>query len=378
MELNDHILIDDFLNGNLSESALDEFNVRMEKYADFKGEVELQELANLVIVNNERMNIKAQLQQIHKERTSSPSKGKKWWGLGLVIVAVGVLVSVWFVNQNDSIEIMAQDQENKALIKDIIKANPDRNFDVENKEIETPITTEKETLVVKEAVEDLGLTVENNEIKTENELDQIADHIEPAEKIIPIISEEIPANKIVETNTEAIQDPCLGVDQVFPNYQLIKPCFGGKEGEMIFDDLAEKDVRFSEFSIDGGKTYHSSMENMELFIGNYQVVAKNNLGCISKMKLVEVTYADCNFVMQPNYDKYWEIEVPELDEQVTIEIRNARTGVMIYQKNIEAFEKFIWQGNDLNNNQLAMGNYVYWFKSAKKGVFSKGQITLVR
>jgi hypothetical protein len=378
MELNDHILIDDFLNGNLSGAALDEFNARMENDADFKGEVEVQELANLVIVNNERMNIKAQLQQIHKERTNSSSNGRKWWGLGLVMVAVGILVSVWLVNQNDSIEVVAQDQENKALIKDILETNPDRNFDVENKEIVTPIATEEEPLVEKDAIEDLGLAEKNNKIKTENEPDKIVDQIEPAEKTIPIISEEIPVDIIVETNVDTIQDPCLGVDQVSPNYQLIKPCIGGKEGEIIFDDLAGKEVLFSEFSIDGGESYHSSMEKMELSIGNYQVVAKNNLGCISKMKSVEVTYADCNFVIQPNYDKYWEIEVPELNEQVTIEIRNARTGVMVYQKNLAAFEKFIWQGNDLNNNQLTMGNYVYWFKSDKKGVFSKGQITLVR
>ena len=375
MELNDHILIDDFLNGNLSGAALEEFNVRMKNDADFKGEVEMQELANLVIVSNERMKIKAQLQQIHKERKSAPSNGKKWWGLGLTIVAVGILASIWFVNQNESNEVEDQDQENKALIKDIIETNPDRNFDVENQEIETSITTEEETVIVKEAVE---LTEENNEVTTENDPEETVDQSEPVEKNNPIIAEETAAAKIIETKPEATPDPCIGISEVAPNYQLVKPCFGGKEGIIIFDDSAEKDIRFSEFSIDAGKSYHSSMEEMEVSTGTYQVVAKNNIGCISKMKSITVSYADCNFVIQPNYDKYWEIEVPELDEQVTIEIRNARTGVLVFQKNIEAFEHFIWQGKDLSNNQLAMGNYVYWFKSVTKGVFSKGQITLVK
>ncbi|MDG1477451.1 MAG: hypothetical protein P8Q14_09925 [Vicingaceae bacterium] len=378
MELNDHILIDDFLNGNLSGTPLDEFNSRMGSNTNFKKEVELQELANLVIVNNERMKIKAQLQQIHNERTSSPSIGKKWWGLGIAIVAVGVLFSIWFVSQNDSNEIVAQDQENKALIKDIIETNPDRNFDVENQEIETSITTEEDSVTVKEAVEVLGLTDGNNEVTAENDPDQTADQPELVKKDKPIILEEKVRPEIIEAKPEITPDPCLGVNEIFPSYQLVQPCFGGKEGQVIFNDVAEKGISFSEFSIDDGKSYHSSLEELIVSIGNYKVVAKNNLGCISKTKSIEVTYADCNFVIQPNYNKLWEIEVPELYDEVTIVIRNAKTGVIVYQKDITAYENFIWQGYDLSNNQLEMGNYVYWFKSATKGVFSKGQITIVK
>ena len=112
-------------------------------------------------------------------------------------------------------------------------------------------------------------------------------------------------------------------------------------------------------------------------VENRDGIMFENVG-VKKNLNIEVTYADCNFVIQPNYNKLWEIEVPELYDEVTIEIRNAKTGVIVYQKDITAYENFIWQGYDLSNNQLEMGNYVYWFKSATKGVFSKGQITIVK
>jgi hypothetical protein len=380
MELNDHILIDDFLNGKLSGINLEEFNTRMENDADFKVEVEFQEMANLIIVNNERMSIKSQLQQIHSERTISSTNGRKWWGIGSGIVIIGILASIWTTNLNDKkVPLVKTNEISNKKIKN--ETNSTRNFNVENEEVKISVELEEQTSVEQFVTPEVIQFIDKNEEEQEqtaNESNQNLRHIEQE----VLTSTEIPGKNKEESIEQNIPqptiDPCLGINEVVPNYQLIEPCFGTKDGEIMFDGLAENDIRFSEFSIDGGDNYYSSLKEFEVSTGTYQIIAKNNLGCISKMNPVVLNYAECNFVIQPNSDKYWEVDVPQLDDQVIIEIRNARTGTLVYQKSINELGKFIWKGVDSGNNQLSMGNYVYWFKSAKKGVFSKGQVTLVK
>ena len=378
MEINEHILIDAFLNENLSGKSLEEFNARLENEHNFKVEVELQKLANLVIVNNERMKIKAQLQQIHVARTRSSANGRKWRKIGVPVLIIGLLLSMWYFNQNDKKVLLVETQEiSDREIKN--ETNSTRTFNIENEEIKTPTTTKEQIIVPQEKTpEEVKLVDKKQEKQPINQpnknLSETTPEVAPNEK-----PPEKRAQEPIEKNIpEQTIDPCLGVNEALPNYQLIKPCFGGNDGEITFNGLTENDISFSEFSIDGGDNYYSSMEKFKVSTGTYQVIAKNNIGGLSKIKALVVNYADCNFVIQPNYNKYWEVDVPELTEQIIIEIRNARTGVLVFQKNVDSQEKFIWEGVDSNNNQLNMGNYVYWLKSAQNGVFAKGQITLIK
>ncbi len=380
MDVQDYILIDEFLKGNLSGEQLEEFNHRVTSDEVFKEALEYQQIANTIIINQERIKIKSQLQLIHQQNKSKTITTKKWWGLGVGLTFVVIILTVWILNRvknHNVLDNLKVIEETAEILKINNESQSVRTFNEEKVEV-----TPKLTKVIEEPPTKKDTVINIIEVNSKNDENNVIEKALIKDQSTKD-SNKVKDLKVIEDKTKLtdktkIEDPCLGVNQITPKFELIKPCFGGERGSIHFENNTTKTVTFSEFSIDGGQTYVSSFTELKIDRGNYEIEALTATGCKSKKDKLVVNYADCNFVIQPKQNKYWELSIPESDEwPITLEIRNARTGVLIYQKNISDIEQIIWQGVDQNNNQLDMGNYVYWFKSKNKGLFAKGQITIV-
>ena len=124
-------------------------------------------------------------------------------------------------------------------------------------------------------------------------------------------------------------------------------------------------------------TYNKDIENID--VGNYSLLVKTIDGCLSKLLSITLPYDNCNYVVQSGLGHYLELNIAEEeDSPLEIKIRDAKSGIMVYQDELFSGERFIWRGIDDNNRAVVMGNYVYIISSNKKPLIATGQITVLR
>lgn len=378
MDIQEYIWIDDYLKGNLSGKELEALETRLHSDQAFREEVDLQRMANRIMVVQERVNIKKQLQEIHRQRQVGKSTSK-WRFTGLGILLVVIVVMIYNIGFNTSsltdhpmqnTEPLNTSKEKEAVTKE---ANDYEKVTDVNTSEEATIDQSSSQITEGETSE-IGAEVisdENNSVLTNTlyENIQIIDNqnTKNEEEVAGIIKES------------PVVDPCLKANKVIPTYELEAPCFGHQSGTFSFVSKTINGMYFNEFSIDGGKNYYAAIQQVDLPLGSYELIARSDEGCLSKKKQVRVAYKDCNYVIQPDMNKYWEITIPTIAEfPITLEIRNARTGVLVYQNKIEYEQNYIWKGLDQSNAPLPMGNYVYLFTSKTKGLLTKGQIAIIK
>jgi hypothetical protein len=108
------------------------------------------------------------------------------------------------------------------------------------------------------------------------------------------------------------------------------------------------------------------------------LIARDENGCETKSEKIKIAFEEKNYVIQPAQGKNWEIEIRDYVEYpMNLEIRNARTGALVFQEEIEYSQTFNWSGSNQNGQPLSFGNYVYIFSSSEKGIITKGQITIL-
>jgi hypothetical protein len=367
-ELDQHIAIENYLKGNLSGDELTQFEANLASNPALQDEVELARLAHEVIANGEAVNIKAQLQQIHEASQSGMSANKKI--LIGVVVLIALALAIYLIDK-----VMNTDATDETVVEEVITEATESTEEEPAQTYSAPVAIERVTTTPSNESS-------NEEEETITEIVQL-EELPQVEESNPVVEEPVVEEPIKEkVNLEPVveeptQDPCALAKTKTPQYELDLPCFGGGNGKLRFNDYGE--TNFNEFSIDGGKTFESSLQDRDLLPGKYELLAKNDDGCESKAKTITINYGKCNYVIQPSLGKKWELQLPELDDnEVRVEIRNARTGVMVFHQNIMSMDYFSWNGIDDNNQSLPMGNYVYHFSTESNGMVATGQITIVK
>lgn len=376
-DINRYIEIDNYLNGNLSVEEVATFELKMNNDISLKQEVDAFKLANDAIKLGAQANIKSKLQSIHQDHLKA--KKRKQWGYGGAILLLLLTTLTVFFNSFSEEEKLAKNNliNDKTKVEEI-NNNPNKNTS-EISDNKQNITSQKPTINPENSseklVENINTIIEST--KEENDLNtETKTETENAELSSNEVENEANTRTTIAEETEI--NPCDLTNKTTPNYHIDWPCLGHEQGSFKLLNSTNEAIHFSEYSLDGGDTYNSIYETTFINRGNYNLIVKDEQGCVTKTKKINVKYRNCNFVIQPSYGKFLELNLSEyIDYPVLIEIRNARSAQVVYKKNITPGENFTWEGKDQSNSNLPLGNYVYFFISNTEGLVAQGQITIV-
>lgn len=376
-DINSHIEIDNYLSGNLSAEEATAFELKMNTDLSLKQEVDAFELANDAIKLGAQANIKSKLQAIHQDHLKS--KKRKQWGYGGVLLLLTLITLTVVFNPFSTNEKLVDN--NLIEVKTI-----EESINSNSKEKASEISNNKQIIISKNPT----INPENSSDKLVENVDTIVEStIEESdlntESIVQNENVELTSNKTeneISTTTktveETIKNPCELINKTNPEFNMEWPCLGHEQGSFELLNSTEEAIHFSEYSLDNGDTYNPIHETTVINRGNYNLIVKDEQGCITKTKKINVKYRNCNFIIQPSYGKFLELNLSEyIDYPILIEIRNARSAQVVYKKNITTGENFIWEGKDQSNSSLPLGNYVYFFISNTEGLVAQGQITVV-
>jgi hypothetical protein len=376
-DINRHIKIDNYLNGNLPAEEVIAFELKMKTDLSLKEEVDAFKLANDAIKLGAQADIKLKLQAIHQDHLKA--KKRKLWGYSGLTLLLSLITLTVIFNPFSTDKKLAKNSltEDKAIVE---SAN---NYPNENSsEISTneqKIITQKTTINSENSSEKL---VKNIDTIIETKIEKSDLNVESIvqDENIENYSNEL-GNEIsttTKTVEEATKDPCELINKTTPKYDIKWPCLGHEQGSFELLNSSNEIIDFTEYSLDGGESYHSIFETTVVNRGSYNLIVKDDKGCLTKNKKMIVKYRNCNFIVQPSYGKFLELNLSEyIDYPILIEIRNARSAQVVYKKNITPGENFIWEGKDQSNSTLPLGNYVYFFISNTEGLVAQGQITVV-
>lgn len=370
------------------------FEKRLDMDPKLKKELLLSEAVNEVIIDAEALNIKAKLTEIHNTSNKGNNNYKKWLLGGAILIGLAGIVGI---------SIPSDDTK---------KHKPS---------VSEPITEEKEAKAVtsvkpqndsKLLVAPIPETTEDTDHSTEGEIDPIIPIIvdtvsevitidqpnenESANPTVEAIGEinkvKTPENELVDAsdkkdgtadkpvqdmNAEPIVNPCEKIALLTPQYEVKEPCIGEELWEIELKDEIDNE-QFGRFSIDGGKSYNTINSFYDIEKGTYTAILMNYEECSTKPIKINLNYANCNQVIQPNKQIYWELDLPELNEYpLTLEIRHARSGALVYSSFHEYAERIEWRGTKMDGTFLTLGNYVYLFTTKANKVLAKGQITIL-
>jgi hypothetical protein len=385
INLEQHIEIENYLNGQLSADDLNRFEQKLSSDEAFKAEVEMMTLANEAVISGAKLNIKTQLQVIHEEEKGrGRSELIKSVIIGIVVLIVFFAITAIY-NANSSNEADPDSIEDNSIPLTNDDGEQNLNVGFENIDEVNKEKVEELQSILAETLDDKQITNSDSLIESYG---TIGDIILNPDKYLEIIKKdnlEDTLTSITTSNNDStivadsvMVDPCAFTIESRPNYSFNQAVFGDKLGAITFDAYGSSTVRFKEFSIDGGSTFESERYVEDLNPGDYQLIARDENGCETKSEKIKIAFEEKNYVIQPAQGKNWEIEIRDYVEYpMKLEIRNARTGALVFQEEIEYSQTFNWSGSNQNGKPLSFGNYVYIFSSSEKGIITKGQITIL-
>lgn len=376
-DLKRHIEIDRYLNNEMPPQEKEAFQNLLETDLDLRSDVELVELANQVIVDAEVLRLKAKMQNIHLE--NNQGQGWKIWGLGLLLLlAVGI--GSWMLMDQPQDLPLEESKPSIVPVAEPQEKNQSTTFDsiVESLEKKAP-TTEKNTFAKAIGIKDSVLPIDT--VVAQNETTYVVNDQPHPPKIIFGSFDSIQEDKTdsVALPKPVVVDvsPCEHMATFTTGYRLEAPCFGVELGQIEMNQYLDG-LTLDWFSIDGGVTYQAENTFFNVPIGKYELLAKNAEGCETEPIPIELSYSDCNFPVQPSRGMFWETELPNSEVYpLQLEIRNARTGALVFDQTFGFPERFTWRGTHRSGSTLPMGNYVYLFLSQEHGLLAKGQVTVI-
>jgi hypothetical protein len=359
-------LFDDYLEGNLSNDAVKLFEKDLQNDKYLYHELEAYKLANSFIVNNELRQVKYTINEVHKKNIIK----KKLMFLVAFLIVLGALIFLLLPNKvndvkevkcvtesikkNNSIDSSFQESKNKLItnklsVNKLVEPNPVSTNSPKDSLIEVNLT--------KATIDKL----QNNSFLINNDS-------------IPQKSTSITLPIIIDTVIiDSVKPPCdfhLNKKDV----SIKETCENKRQGEIFFKLKTEA----FKFSINGGKSFLSGNNFKYLSRGNYDLKIKNKrTKCESNSIDVEVKSIKCDYIINPNRFIYWEKELLNFndDEYVLVNIFNAKTGGVVYSKEILISEGIRWDGKNNLNDILASGLYLYNIKGKEKTI--SGTVTIV-
>jgi len=376
--LQQHEQIERYLEGTMDASEHTVFEQLLAQDEALAHEVQLQQAANTLIIQTEVARLQSTMQQIHAN--AAPRKaGKGFWILCGVLLVGAIVATALYLNRDKTDTTQTSIAQPQTLPD---SAQPQQLFFGDTTTANGADQTAPQSFATYAA--SIGITdslVRIDTVISAVETTYVASnpHTTTVEKADAPATEQTPedSTETPETTPPPRLDPCAAIALITPNYRVEAPCFGEGDGQIeIYTNALGQS--FAQFSIDGGKTFDNNNRFDAVAANSYTLIAQDDAGCLSAPREIDLAYKDCNYVVQPSRYSSWEMDVPNAEGYpFQLEIRNARTGMLVYEQTFFGPEHLSWNGTDLMGNTLPMANYVYLFISEEKGLVAKGQITVV-
>jgi len=358
--------IDRYLQGELSEVELQQFNEKLQSDAEFKSLVEAQQLAHEVIVYNELTKLKERMSKDLKQQKS----GFDHWGKVLSLSAIAISASLFTYSYLDRTETPSEKKE-------VVKEKKTPEVAIENKQEEQTQYPEPRK---KQDID-----------KESNEITPIVNDSIIGEKEIK--HEDITLEKNIPSPVNTTKEPALSnlskepviatkvdcdVVHIHADVHVDYGFSGHEDGTIIIDPK----------SVKGGKEpYSYSLNNSEfqsdhrfagLKDGKYQLRIKDQNNCISSLKkevVVKVPAKEIDEVFMPSQGETWKFPIKENSNCEIVIISKA--GSIVYSASIQQGNPSEWDGRNNNGVELESGNYYFVIKYASSDVV-RGHISIVR
>lgn len=412
-DFNKHIEIDDYLDGKMTSDQKLSFEAKVESDSVFKNELELQRAANLLVIGSAGFDLKSKLKNIHEQEKKQKAKqkaGKKANKIIIVVAAVAAIAIVSSVllqdtsgeskkHQSDpskdkieekNISYTADNDASKNINENIYKYINETSSKKQSGNLNKDDKAESKNSSNSEAVEDI-VTPKTivEELPKRNVEESHGDESSNSDSgnsgDVGYTNEMLAKDDGKGTKTASVPipeveerdtNPCATTNKIKPETIVKQPCFGGREGSLTLK--SNSTVNLVEFSIDGGNEFYSAIESPVVTSGLYEVIGRDEASCLTTKNIIKVTDGSCPFIIQSTALEFMDLQIPTSSESFIFEVRNSRSGEVVYTEVIENSSSYTYKGVDRNNRDLALGSYSYLITSLDSEFIAKGLITVVR
>lgn len=399
IDFNRHIAIENYLSGAMSKQEKAAFEQKLATDSALQKEVNLQKSANLLVKEAAKMDLKTKLNQIHQQSKAAEQQKQSNRNKTLAVAAVALLVTTvlliayQYFNQNNVTEQTPEEQLEQSMKSHTsssaasdAKVNNDSAVISASKTLsETNNTAVKadepgtiKPINNKEAVNSTPLTGDLAEQKQNTTIPSQSTGSDTGLKPRDSGDEKNENNQTnqPDKNTTTTVDPCEAIEKISPHYQVTEPCFGEEAGE--FSLLAQNDAQFTSYSLHSDGQFVPNWEKQPVPVGSYRLVATDEQNCSSAVVNITVAYKNCNHVIQAANFRYMEINVPATPAVLKFEVRNARSGAIVFTELLEQRNEFQYKGVNQTGAELPIGAYVFTFSSSSNKLIAQGQITVIK
>lgn len=371
------IEIDAYLNGTMPERERLAFEAQLQESTALAEEVSINKLANDLLVDAEVFRLKSKMQAIHEDAESnSTSRGGYLLGIGLLLLAIGALAFIIIPREDETDKPLAQQAEQSTNKATTLQSSPEKDKPPAEEQVAIQSTTALNPANAKTKPETTKQDTQRPSLTDpDTEPKDLSSGQTGSTKIPPAPAKTLPKDSVDKDPPKT--DPCIGVADLQPSHQLESPCFGNETGTLTINRRTGNQA-WSQYSIDGGENFSENTRFAALKPGNYELIARDENGCLSRPQSVALNYRDCNFAIQPSRYSNWTLDIPSLDYlPLILEIRHALTGAIVFEQTFQSAQPFEWNGIDSRGSALGMGNYLYFFRTTQQGILAKGQITII-
>lgn len=360
-ELRKYEHIDHYLEGKLLGEELRRFEEQLGQDPDLAYEVELQKMANQVVVDHALLEVRDKLRNLHERRGASSGNGKWYWVLGGALL-VTATVLLWPEKiRPPSASLQAPVIDSQAQQQDAPLPEPQPEAFTENKSVI------KKDQLKEDTHEKLG-----SPIRVESTY-QVPTPPAIGKKAVPPVVEK-PTNAAIKS-IETAKEPCA-FD--IPKAAVITEpsCLGQQNGRLIIkESLLASQTVFTYAIV--GQLPQTDPVFSSLAGGTYLLQITDDQGCTGTLQ-VFVERVSCEeeatTSFNPGLGEVWEFPIEEnaTGEVVIFD----KTGAVVYQTRVQDGQPQSWDGTG-RNRQAPMGLYLFTFKGQDGAIISR-EVTLLR
>lgn len=350
--------IDDFLNGNLDDAQMKEFEAELAKDVLLKEKVEDSELANLALKRKKLWDVKNLTEEIDREEKQL-NKTKK-------IVVSGVVLSCLFAGLA---YVMISEKELIPEIKQVQKTPINETKQSETNIIEqkpsiAPIITPQKSIVkTKDILSEKNKTTENQTV----------------EPVSTSASNENPVPKLIEQKSELTKtvaeiqhlNVCEKVNiNAFVSSE--NACIDNQNGRILVSNIKGGELPYQIKVLNEAKEMVSTSN---LGSGKYSILISDKLNCTKEIENILIREIDCrkDFELNIGAGETFDLEIASQSATFTV---FDKAGNNQFQKEFIKGEKIQWNGYSSQGEALA-GYYQFQVKY-QNGEIRIGSITITK
>lgn len=359
--------IDRYLNEELSEAELVQFNEKLSTDGEFKSIVDAQKIANEIIIDQEMIKLKARM----SKEMNADNTGSGPWGKIIIFSAVVVASTAFYSYMNYS----SSDAED---IKEITLA--------------APVNTTDSSLAEKHQVEVTVAAVKQNQTKPQpstaivDAKNSSTDVSASTETFVPItekfssVATTIQREDVKQAVKAAEQITKVNCETVHISAQ-VRVDYG-------FDSDGEATIIIDQLSVKGGMAPYTYAIDQSVFDndtrfdgikdGVYHVRVKDHNGCVSQVKkeiIVKIPAKEIDEAFAPSHGERWKFPL-KANAEAIVTIFN-KAGAIIYSTTVSGGYPEEWDGRSNAGVELEPSNYYFVIQYNSRDLV-KGHISIVR